>query len=88
MKVGDIVRQGERLVKMKGRSPSPALGVVVEINGIEFPTKLAGWQKVLGRSITVLWESGRLTEDMAENSLDVVSQLDIDASMRYWCGHG
>ena len=74
MKVGDIVRQGERIMKMKGRSPSKALGVIVEINDLGFPTKLKGWEKFLGRSVTVLWETGSLTENMAENSLEKVNE--------------
>jgi len=74
MRVGDVVRQGERIIRMKGRSPNPALGVVVEINDLIFPTKLARWQKFLGRSVTVMWESGSLTVNMAENSLEVVCE--------------
>jgi len=74
MKVGDIVRQGDKILKMKGRSPSKALGVVVEINDLEFPSNLKGWEKFLGRTVTVMWESGRLTENMAENSLDIITE--------------
>jgi hypothetical protein len=76
MKIGDIVRQGERIMKMKGRSPSKALGVIVEISDLGFPTKLEGWEKFLGRSVTILWESGRLTENMAENSLELVDNFE------------
>ena len=75
MKVGDIVRQGDRILKMKGRSPSKALGVVVEINEIDFPAHLTSWEKFLGRTVTIMWESGRLTENMAENSLEIVSEV-------------
>jgi hypothetical protein len=74
VKIGDIVQQGERILKMKGRSPSKQLGVVVEINVLEFPTKLKGWEKFLGRTVTILWESGRLTKNMAENSLEVIDE--------------
>ena len=74
MEIGDIVRQGERIMKMKGRSPSKALGVVVEISDLELPTKLRGWEKFLGRTVTILWESGRLTKNMAENSLEVIDE--------------
>ena len=75
MKVGDIVQQGDRILKMKGRAPSTAVGVVIEINDMkDFPTHLKGWQKFLGRTVTVLWQSGRLTENMAENSLEVLSE--------------
>jgi hypothetical protein len=76
MKVGDIVQQGIKVAIMKGRSPSKTMGVVVEITEMSFPTKLAGWQKFLGRSVTVLWENGKLSENFAENSLDVVNQWD------------
>ena len=75
MKVGDIVRQGDRILKMKGRSPSKALGVVVEISTLDFPTKLKSWEKFLGRTVTIMWESGRLTENMAENALEIVSEV-------------
>ncbi len=78
MKIGDIVQQGDRIMKMKGRSPSNALGVIVEINDLGFPTKLSHWEKFLGRSVTVLWESGKLTENMAENSLDIIERADTD----------
>tara|TARA_Y100000034_G_C6714669_1_gene315851 strand:- start:439 stop:669 length:231 start_codon:yes stop_codon:yes gene_type:complete len=73
MKVGDIVVQGERVVKMKGRSPSKALGVVIEINEVGFPEKMKGWEKFIGRGVTVLWANGKMTENMAENSLEVVN---------------
>ena len=73
MKVGDVVRQGERVVKIKNRNLSAATGVVVEIKAIGFPTELKRWENILGsRTVTVLWESGRLTENMAENSLEVI----------------
>jgi len=73
MKVGDIVRQGQKIVVMKGREPSKQLGIVVEIRETELPTNLRAWSKFLGRTVTVLWESGRLTKNMAENALDVIS---------------
>jgi len=74
MKVGDLVRQGDQLVTMKGRAPSKLLGVVLEITDSSFPEKLKGWQKLIGRTVSVLWENGRLTENMAENSLEVISE--------------
>jgi hypothetical protein len=73
VKVGDIVRQGERVIQMKGRKPGGTLGVVIEINKTDFPDSHKHWQKILGKNtITVLWESGKLTENMAENSLEIV----------------
>ena len=86
MKVGDIVRQGERIMKMKGRAPSKALGVIVEINELGFPTKLKGWEKFLGRSVTVLWETGRLTENVAENSLEKVSDKESQSLVTTYLG--
>ncbi len=75
MKIGDIVQQGDRIIKMKGRAPSKQLGVVVEMTVQDFPAKLKGWEKLLGEStVTVLWESGKLTENMAENSLEVITR--------------
>jgi hypothetical protein len=75
MKVGDMVRQGERVVVMKGRAPSTALGVVVEIKKIALSSAHKRWEKILGKNtVTVLWESGRLTKDMAENSLEVIDE--------------
>jgi hypothetical protein len=75
MKVGDIVIQGDKILKMKGRGPSKMVGVVVEINDLGFPTKLKGWEKFLGRSVSVLWEVGKLTENMAENSLEIITSV-------------
>ncbi len=74
MKVGDIVRQGNRLVKMKGRKPSVMLGVVVEMADTGFPDHLSGWSKLIGKSVTVMWANGKLHKNFAENSLEVVSE--------------
>ena len=74
MKVGDIVRQGQRILVMKNRAPSKQLGIVVEIRETDLPTNLKGWSKFLGRSVSIMWESGKLTKNMAENSLEVVKE--------------
>jgi len=74
MKVGDIVRQTDTIVKMKGRHPSRAFGVVIEINDVRFPPKMRDWEKFIGRGVTVLWASGKITENFAENSLEVVNE--------------
>jgi len=75
MKVGDIVRQNSAILKMKGREPSKSLGVVIEIcETKEFPPSHAKWKKFIGRSIIVMWETGKITENFAENSLDVVDK--------------
>ena len=72
MKVGDIVKQGDRLVKLKGIKRGQLIGVVVDIaaNDSRIPPK---WQKFLGEKVTVLWSNGKMTENMAENSLEVVN---------------
>ena len=74
MKVGDIVRQGDRLVKMKGRKPSVMLGVVVEMSKKDLGRIPEKWQKFLGQSVTVMWANGKLHKNFAENSLEVVSE--------------
>lgn len=74
MKVGDIVRQTDTLVKMKGRTPSMMLGVVIEMTDPGFPDHLNGWSKFIGKSVTVMWANGKLHKNFAENSLEVVSE--------------
>lgn len=71
MQVGDIVRQGDRIVKIKGRNPPTNLGIVVEIEQVDDRIP-ARWAKFLGRTVTVLWENGNLTKNMAENALELV----------------
>ena len=83
MKVGDIVRQGDGLVKFKGKKApkrSFAIGTVVAIHEDTFPTEwdlnenvnLKRWASMLGRRIDVMWENGKLSEGFAERSLEVV----------------
>ena len=83
MKVGDIVKQNDNIMKMtkggKPRAPSTMVGVVVEIRNQlppkrEETKKLREWMKMLGRQIDVLWENGRLSTNFAENSLEVVAE--------------
>lgn len=76
LKVGDLVKQGDKLVKLKGMKRSEMIGVVVEMTATAtdhpIPPK---WLKFLGaHKITVLWANGRMTENMAENSLEVVNE--------------
>tara|TARA_R110002020_G_scaffold37239_20_gene112635 strand:+ start:3322 stop:3567 length:246 start_codon:yes stop_codon:yes gene_type:complete len=80
MKVGDLVQQGSRMIEMRKRGkkqdPSKRVGVVIEIHEIP-PEMLNGrsdWAKILGRTIDVLWDNGKLTKNFAENSLEVVSE--------------
>jgi|1_EtaG_2_1085319.scaffolds.fasta_scaffold305879_2 hypothetical protein len=75
MKVGDVVCQGDRLIKMKGREPSKTLGVVIEMSQKDADLIPEKWRKWLGESqVTVLWSNGRITESMAENSLEVICE--------------
>ena len=81
MKVGDIVRQNDNLMKImkngKPRRPPKMVGVVVEIRN-QLPPKeqetarLRSWMAMLGRQVDVLWETGKLSKNFAENSLEVV----------------
>lgn len=79
MKVGDLVQQGTRVVKFKGKSApekSKRVGIVLEIE--ELPnhvrnTPNGDWISFLGRGVTVLWDNGKITKKFAENSLEVVS---------------
>ena len=72
LKIGDIVQQGERVMKIKGASRNKSFGVVVKINDIDFPTRMKGWEKFLGRAVDVLWGTGTLSKNFAENSLELV----------------
>ena len=83
MKVGDIVRQGDRILKMsKGGKPlwpRPMVGVVVEIRNQLPPKKqetesLRSWMAMLGRQVDVMWANGKLSKNFAENSLEVISE--------------
>ena len=72
MKVGDIVKQGDKLVKLKGMKRSEMVGVVVEMTATATDPIPPKWLKFLGaHQVTVLWANGRMTENMAENSLEV-----------------
>lgn len=81
MKVGDLVKQGTRVMKMhKGGKPMPPsrmMGMVVAIRTLpeEMKTSRNGnWSKLLGGStVDVLWFNGRLVKNFAINSLEVVS---------------
>jgi len=79
MKIGDTVRQNFKLIEFRGskvpKRPDQ-VGVVVEVSDRrhEFPEKYAKWAEWLGRSVTVLWSNGKLIENMAENSLDVIDE--------------
>lgn len=78
MKVGDIVRQNGRwLIDAKNSKLQVnkiMTGIVVEVRDEArgWPSKFKEWQKMLGASVTVLWSNGRITESMAESSLEIV----------------
>ena len=79
MKVGDIVRQSDKILKMKGRTPSKRLGIVIDIREQESPKgweteKLKSLMNMIGRQVDVLWESGKLSKNFAENSLEIVDE--------------
>ena len=82
MKVGDIVRQGDRVVKFK-RNGKPwrgtCFGIVIDIRSMpparpEETEALRQMMNMLGRQVDVLWGNGKLTENFAENSLEVVCE--------------
>ncbi len=82
MKVGDLVVQGTRVMKMtrggKPMPPSSMMGMVVAIRRL--PEEMLAserhthWVKALGGStVDVLWFNGRLVKNFAMNGLEVVS---------------
>ena len=79
MKVGDIVRQSGKLLRMsrdgKPIKPSQMLGVVLAIEPLDprFVKYQPGWAKRIGRPITVRWNNGTIKESYAEGALEVVS---------------
>ena len=79
MKVGDVVQQWSRIVEMrksgKKQPESPRVGVVLRIHDLseEMLARQPTWAKVLGRTVDVMWDNGKITEGVAENSLEVIS---------------
>jgi hypothetical protein len=88
MKVGDIVRQGDGVIKFRGsRKPDKrkeSLGVVIGIYEDTFPddwdlnenVHLQKWSELLGRRVDVMWRSGKITRGFAEKSLEVVQSVE------------
>ena len=84
MKVGDIVRQGDGVIKLRGsrkfEKRKESLGVIIEIHEDVFPedwdlnknVNLKKWATILGRRVDVMWRSGKITRGFAENLLEVV----------------
>lgn len=81
MKVGDIVVQGSRVFEMrkggKKQESSKMIGTVITIHNTPYQMKESrngDWSTLLGdHTIDVLWANGRLTENFAENSLEVLN---------------
>ena len=79
MKVGDLVQQGSRVMEIrksgKKQAPPKRVGIVLEIHDLseEMMVRQPAWAKVLGRTIDVLWDNGKITEGFAENALEVIS---------------
>ena len=60
-------------------SPSKMVGTVVAIR--EIPERVKNspkgkWAHLLGRTVDVLWSNGKLNENFAENSLEVLEVID------------
>jgi hypothetical protein len=84
LNIGDIVRQGGRLIKMRvapNISRSKLLGTVVDIHENTFPEawpeddNRKSWARMIGRRVDVMWSNGKLSESFAENSLELVSEI-------------
>ena len=81
LKIGDLVRQGTRVIKFKGDDAphiSKRIGIVLEVREVDtgsYGVAPSGdWFSFIGRSVTVLWDNGKVNENFAENSLEVVSE--------------
>ena len=85
MKVGDIVRQCDKIMKMskggKPWEPTRMVGIVGAIHEHGLPeenetellkTKVQNIIDLVGRPVDVLWSNGKLSKNFAENSLEVV----------------
>ena len=81
MKIGDIVRQGTRVIEIrkgnKKQTLSKLTGVIIAIRALPEEMKKSrngDWSKLLGtKTVDVLWSNGRLMENYAENSLEVIN---------------
>ena len=85
MKVGDLVRQYDGLLKIKknGKNVAPkmhqTIGTVIAIHEGLWPKdwdiseEQSAMAMRIGKRIDVLWSNGRLTKNFAENALKIVS---------------
>ena len=82
MKVGDIVRQNNKLNEVRSSSKKPRaelVGVVVAMRPQSMPKEqetewFRSWMDRFGNLVDVLWSNGNLTENFAEAALDVVNE--------------
>lgn len=82
MKVGDIVIQGSRVIEIrqggKKKKRSKMIGTVIAIHKIPEEMKDSrngDWSKLIGsNTVDVLWTNGKLSENFAENSLEVIKE--------------
>lgn len=83
MKVGDIVRQNNKLleIRTKGKenSRTEIVGVVIAMRPQSMPKVqetewFRSWMDRLGNLVDVLWSNGKLSENFAETALDVVNE--------------
>ena len=82
MKVGDIVRQNNKLIEVRTNSKKPLpelVGVVVAMRTQSLPKVqetewFRSWMDRLGNLVDVLWSNGNLSENFAEAALDVVNE--------------
>lgn len=80
MRVGDLVQQGTRVMEIRNsgelQRPSRMIGTVVALHDLPPEMKASrngDWSKLLGtKTVDVLWSNGRLMENYAENSLEVI----------------
>jgi hypothetical protein len=81
VKVGDLVKQSDTLVKLNGKhynKRKKMIGIVLAVKENTFPEGWEAseyqlsWADKLGRRIDVLWPSGKITKNFAENSLEVI----------------
>ena len=75
MKVGDIVRQNNKLIEVRSNSKKPRtgmVGVVVAMRAHQY-LHIANLDS-FGNLVDVLWSNGNLTENFAEAALDVVNE--------------
>ena len=80
LKIGDLVQQGTRVIKFKGAhapKKSERIGIVLEVEELDpriCESPNGNWFSFIGRSVTVLWDNGKVSENFAENSLEIISE--------------